>query len=132
MRGKPEPIPPEINEVSGKIVDAAYAVHSFLGPGLIESVCEKCLCHELSQRGFGFERQKVLPVDYKDVVLDDGLRLDLFVENKAIVELKAVEKLLPVHEAQLLTYLKLANCRLGLLIDFNVPVIKEDLVRVAF
>jgi GxxExxY protein len=126
-----DPIPQELNEISGKVVDAAFEVHSTLGPGLIESVYEACLTHELKQREVSFERQKSIPVHYKGVVLEDGLRIDLFVQNKVVVELKAVEKLLPVHEAQLLTYLKLMKCRLGLLINFNVPVIKDGIQRVA-
>src|ERR1022692_3702920 len=99
------PIPPELNEITGKIVDGAYEVHSTLGPGLIESIYEACLMYELTQRCLRFERQKTVPVQYKQVSLDNVFRIDLMVEDKIVVDLKAVEKLLPVHEAQLLTYL---------------------------
>jgi len=125
-----KPIPPELNEVTGKVMDSAYAVHSTLGPGLIESVYESCLIHELGQRGVRFERQKTIPIQYKDVPLNDVLRIDLLIEGEVVVELKAVEKLLPVHKAQLLTYLKLVKSRVGLLINFNVPLIKDGVERV--
>jgi GxxExxY protein len=124
------PIPPELNTITGAIVDSAFEVHSTLGPGLIESVYEKCLCQELTQRGVRFEKQKVVPIYYKETLLDETLRVDLLVEEKVVVELKAVEKLLPVHEAQLLTYLKLVKSRVGLLINFNVPLIKDGIQRV--
>ncbi|MCI0343698.1 MAG: GxxExxY protein [Planctomycetales bacterium] len=121
---------PEFNRVSGQIVEAAFAVHSALGPGLLESVYEVCLCHELSKQGLTVERQVTLPVVYDGLRLDAGLRLDLLVESMVVVELKAVETLLPVHLAQLLTYLKLSRHRLGLLINFNVPAIKDGIKRV--
>jgi len=123
--------PVELNQLSGQIVDAAYAVHSALGPGLLESVYEICLVHELSKRGLKADRQVALPVQYDGVRLDAGLRLDLLVDGRLVVELKAVESLLPVHKAQLLTYLKLSGHRLGLIINFNVPLIKNGIVRVA-
>jgi GxxExxY protein len=119
MLASKKPIPPELNEVTGKIVDSAYEVHSNLGPGLIENVYETCLIYELNLRGLRFERQKTLPIKYKEVGLENALRIDLLVENSIVVELKSVEKLLPVHETQLLTYLKLIKSRLGLLINFN-------------
>jgi GxxExxY protein len=125
-----KPIPPGLNEVTGKIVDAAYEVHSNLGPGLIENIYETCLIYELTQRGLSFERQKTLPIKYKEVSLENALRIDLLVEDSIVVELKSVEKLLPVHEAQLLTYLKLIKSRLGLLINFNVPLIKDGIERI--
>jgi GxxExxY protein len=118
-----------INEITGKIIQSAIEVHKHLGPGLLESVYEECLCHELYLMGLSFERQKNLPVEYKDIKLDCGYRLDLVVEKQVIVEIKAVEKLLPIYEAQVLTYLKLSGLRVGLLINFNCPVLKEGLKR---
>ena len=126
-----EPIPEATNQVSGKIVDAAYQVHKELGPGLLERVYEVCLCHELAKRSLSFERQSALPIVYSDLRVDSGLRLDLVVEDRVIVELKAVDLILPVHHAQLLTYLKLSKHRVGLLINFNVPLIKEGILRLA-
>ena len=119
-----------INGVSGSIVDSAYRVHSVLGPGLLESVYEVCLLHELEKRGLRAEKQ-VLPVVYDNLHLDAGLRLDLVVENRVVVELKAVEMLLPVHKAQVLTYLKLSGHRLGLLVNFNSALIKDGIQRIA-
>lgn len=114
-----------------QIVDAAFAVHSALGPGLLESVYEICLVHELGKRGLKNERQVSLPVVYDGVRLDGGLRLDLVVEGAVVVELKAVDALTDVHIAQVLTYLKLSGHRLGLLINFNVARIKDGIRRVA-
>lgn len=114
-----------------KVIGACIDLHRHLGPGLLESAYEECLCYELAQLGIRFERQKPLPVKYKSVSLDCGYRLDLVIENRVIVELKAVENLLPIHEAQLLTYLKLSGLTLGLLINFNVPVLKNGIKRVA-
>ena len=111
------------------IIGAAIEVHRELGPGLMESAYEECLCHELSLRRLSFQRQVPLPVHYKKVNLDCGYRMDLVVENTVIVELKAVETLQPVHEAQLITYLKLSTKPVGLLINFNVPVLKDGIVR---
>ena len=125
-----EPIPEKTNEVAAEIVDAAFSVHTALGPGLLESVYEVCLCHELEKRGLKVERQVSLPVIYDDVRLDAGLRLDLVVENQVVVELKAVEMLLPVHKAQVLTYLKLSGHRLGLLINFNSALVKQGMQRI--
>ena len=112
-----------------QLVDAAYSVHFELGPGLLESVYEKCLCHELSLRGIEFEQQFVLPIAYKDLLIDGGLRLDLVVHRQIVVELKATDKTSPVHRAQILTYMKLAGYRLGFLINFNVPIIKSGIER---
>ena len=126
-----EPIPRETNEVATKVVDAAFAVHSALGPGLLESVYEICLVHELHKRGLKVERQVLLSVVYDNLHLDAGLRLDLVIEKQVIVELKAVESLLPVHTAQLLTYLKLSGYRLGLLINFNSSLLKQGIHRLA-
>ena len=102
-----------------------------MGPGLLESAYEICLVFELSQRNIPFERQNPIPVVYKDVKLDAGFRVDLLVGGLVVVELKAVEKLLPVHEAQVLTYLRLTNCKLGLLLNFNVTLLKNDIKRLA-
>lgn len=120
----------ERNNISGKILKAAIEVHRHLGPGLLESVYETCLCKELEFRQMNYHRQQPLPIHYKDLKLDADLKIDILVENEIIVELKAVEKLLPVHHAQLLTYLKLANKRLGLLINFNVPRLVDGFKRV--
>ena len=116
-------------ELTGKIIGAAIEVHKTLGPGLIESAYQACLAHELSSRGVVFEREKRLPVTYKGLQLDCGYRPDFIVEDAVIVELKAVEKVLPIHEAQLITYLKLSGCHVGLLINFNVPVLKDGITR---
>ncbi|MGA2984461.1 MAG: GxxExxY protein [Terriglobia bacterium] len=126
-----EPISEDTNAVAAKIVDAAYVVHTALGPGLLESVYELCLVHELKKRGLRVERQVSLPVVYDELRLDAGLRLDLLVENLVIVELKAVEMLLPIHKAQVLTYLKLSSHRLGLLMNFNSVLIKQGIQRIA-
>ena len=122
-------LPPETERIATQIVDAAFKVHSTLGPGLLESVYETCLVHELKSRGLKLQKQIAVPVLYDDLRFNSGLRLDLLVEDQVIVELKAVEKLLPVFEAQLLTYLKLSQKRLGLLINFNVPRIKDGIRR---
>jgi GxxExxY protein len=126
-----KPISQEVDQVAGQVVDAAFTVHSTLGPGLLESVYEACLAYELIKRGLKVDRQIPLPVVYEDTKLDAGLRLDLVVDDSVVVELKAVEAVLPVHRAQLLTDLKLSGHRLGLLINFNVPVIKDGIKRMA-
>jgi GxxExxY protein len=118
------------NELTERIIGACIEIHRSLGPGLLESAYEECLCHELSVAGIAFERQKPLPVYYKNVKLDCGYCLDLVVEGKVIVELKAIENLMPIHEAQLLTYLKLSGLTLGLLINFNVPMLKNGVKRI--
>jgi GxxExxY protein len=120
-----------VNQAASVVVDAAFAVHKVLGPGLLESVYEACLAHELAKRGVRFERQVTLPVEYDGIRLDAGLRLDLLVERCLVVELKSVLDLMPIHEAQLLTYLKLTGHRLGLLINFNVPLIRDGIKRIA-
>ena len=119
----------DINDVTREIIGAAIEVHRALGPGLLESAYEECLCRELRLREISFERQKELPVEYKGVRLDCGYRLDMVVEGCVIVELKACEKIQKIHQAQLLTYLKLAGIRHGLLINFNVPVLKDGIKR---
>jgi GxxExxY protein len=117
------------NELSNVILGAAIEVHRSLGPGLLESVYEECLAYELVQRHVPFERQKPIPVVYKSVHLDCGFRADLIVANLVLVEMKAVEQLLPIHDAQVLTYLKLAHCKLGLLLNFNVPRLRDGMKR---
>lgn len=124
-----DPIPEKANRVAKEVVDAAIAVHRALGPGLIESVYRVCLCHELSKRGLAFQFENDLPVVYDGVRLESGLRPDIMVEECVIVETKSVEKMHPVYEAQLLTYLKLTGYRLGLLINFNVKLVKDGIQR---
>ena len=121
----------EINDLTGEVIGAAIEVHKALGPGLLESTYEECLCIELGLRNIPFERQKEIPVEYKGVSLNHAYRLDIVVPNKLIVELKACESLEPIHDAQLLTYLKLSGIKVGLLINFNVPVLKEGIKRLA-
>ncbi len=128
LRGKP--LPQEMERSAKVVVDCAFRVHSNLGPGLLESVYEVCLAYELNKAGIPFEKQVSLPVFYDNLRLEAGLRLDFLVSGTVIVELKAVESLLPIHQAQLLTYLKLTGHRLGLLINFNVPLIKDGIRRV--
>ncbi|RRR69923.1 MAG: GxxExxY protein [Candidatus Viridilinea halotolerans] len=119
----------ELNQISGQIVDAAIKVHTALGPGLLESAYEVCLAHELRKRGLKVHTQVLLPVVYDGVEIDAGYRLDLLVEDAVIVELKAVTKVLPIHEAQLLSYLKLSGCKVGLLINFHVLHLKDGIKR---
>ena len=122
-------IPEETEKVATQIVDAAFSVHSTLGPGLLESVYERCLAFELSERGLRFERQLVLPIKYKEHKIDSGLRLDFLVDDSVVVEIKAVECLVPVLTAQLLTYLKLSGHLLGFLINCNSSLIKDGIHR---
>lgn len=119
----------EFDATSNMIIGCAIEVHKNLGPGLLESAYEQCLAHELSGTGLTFELQKPLPVEYKGLRLECGYRIDILVENSVIIELKAVEKLLPVFEAQLLTYMKLSNIKIGLLINFNVELLKNGIKR---
>ena len=119
----------ELNRVTEQIIGAAIEVHKALGPGLLESAYEECLCHELALRSVAFERQRPLPVEYKGTRLDCGYRLDLLVAGSVVVEIKAVECIEPIHEAQLLTYLRLGGWRVGLLLNFNVPVLKDGIRR---
>ena len=118
-----------INNITETIIGAAMAVHRELGPGLLESTYEACLAYELAKRGLAVEQQKELPVKYRGVKLDCGYRIDLLVEEKVIVELKAVERLQPIHIAQVLSYLKLSRCNVGLLINFNVKLLKDGIRR---
>ena len=121
----------EMDDLTSKVISAAIEVHRSLGPGLLESAYEGCLCRELDLRGINYERQKDLPVEYKGVKLNCGYRLDIVVAGKLILELKACDALEPIHEAQLLTYLKLTGFKIGLLINFNVPVLKMGIRRIA-
>jgi len=123
MKGKTR----EFSEISNRVIGCAIEVHRNLGPGLLESAYQQCLAHELCLNGIEFKAEHPLPVVYKDIRLDCGYRIDLFVENEIIIELKSVEKLLPIHEAQLITYLKLADIKQGFLINFNVTQLKEGL-----
>ena len=115
--------------LTGEIIGAAIEVHRELGPGLLESAYHFCMCRELVLRGISFATEVALPVDYKGVHLDCGYRMDLVVDDKVAVELKSVEKVIPIHEAQLLTYLRLSHVRVGLLINFNVRVLRQGIVR---
>ncbi len=119
-----------LNELSYCVIGAALEVHKTLGPGLLESVYRTCLIHELKSAAIGVDAEQIVPIIYKDIVLDCGYRLDLLVENQIIVELKSVEKILPVHTAQILSYLRLTNKPLGLLMNFNVPYLKQGIHRV--
>ena len=114
---------------TGVIVESAIEVHRHLGPGLLESAYEECLCHELHMRGVEFRRQVSVPVLYKGMPLDCGYQIDLIVQDEVVVELKAIEKVLPVHQAQLLTYMKLTGKVVGLLVNFNVPVLTQGIIR---
>ena len=120
-----------LNRTTGIIIGAAIDVHRALGPGLLESAYEACLAFELLQRGLKVERQKPLPVVYREVRLDCGYRVDLLVEDAVIVEIKSVDRLAPIHQAQVLSYLKLSACKVGLLINFNVSVLKNGIRRLA-
>ena len=121
----------ELNDLTGKIIGAAIEVHRILGPGLLESVYEECLSHELGAGQIPFERQKEIPIEYKGLRLSCGYRLDLLVDGRVIVEIKSCDTILPIHEAQLLTYLKLTGLRIGLLINFNVSTLRDGIKRLA-
>jgi len=118
------------DQITDRVIGCAIEVHRNLGPGLLESAYERCLCHEIRQSGLKCQTQVALPIHYKGLELDCGYRLDLLVEESVILEIKAIERLLPIHEAQLLTYLKLTGYKVGLLLNFNVPVLKEGLHRI--
>ena len=120
---------PHLNELTHEILGAAIEVHRHLGPGLLESSYRECLCHELSLRRIKFRRECSLPLEYKGIRLDCGYRVDIVVQEQIAVELKSVQALTPVHDAQLLTYLRLGRWRVGLLINFNVPVLKDGIRR---
>ena len=124
-----KPIPLEVEAIGKKILDAAYAVHTALGPGLLESVYEACTAYEARNRGLKVETQVEIPVKYQTVFIETGLRLDMWVEKSVIVEFKSVETMIPLYDAQLLTYLKITGCRLGYLINFNVKHLKDGIKR---
>jgi GxxExxY protein len=119
----------EFDDLSNRVIGCAIEVHRHLGPGLLESAYEQCLAHELSRNNIAFQLQLAQPVQYKDVLLDCGYRIDVLVENQLIIELKSVEKLLGIHEAQLMTYMKLAEIKIGLLMNFNVTKLKDGIKR---
>lgn len=116
-------------ELTRKIIGAAIEVHKQLGPGLLESVYQACLARELDLTGLHFEQQKDLPVEYKGVRLESGLRLDFIVEDKVVIEIKSIDALHPIHEAQMLTYLKITGCKVGLLINFNTTLLTKGIIR---
>jgi len=124
------PLPRETEQLSKTVVDAAFKVHSTLGPGLLESVYEACLAHELKQRSIATETQLVIPIVYEGLRLEAGLRIDMLVKKQLLVEVKAVDQMNRVFKAQVLTYLKLTGLRLGLLINFNVPLIRNGIERI--
>ncbi len=119
----------DLNRITEGIIGAAIEVHKTLGPGLLESTYQAALAYELAERGFRVEQQKPVPVAYKNVELDAGYRLDFMVNRKVIVEIKSIDELAPIHTAQLLSYLKLSNCKVGLLINFNVKLLKQGIKR---
>jgi GxxExxY protein len=119
-----------INDLTGEVIGAAIEVHKHLGPGLLESAYEECLCHELRAGGIAYERQKPLPINYKGIALDCGYRLDVVVKKTIVLELKSCERIEDIHRAQLLTYLRLSGLKLGLILNFNVPIMKEGIVRI--
>ena len=125
-----EPLSPQTEEIATATVDGAYKVHKALGPGLLESVYESCLAYELRKRSFEVRTQLDLPITYDGMIIESGLRPDILIANLVVVEVKAVEQVHPVHHAQVLTYLKLMNLRLGLLINFNVPMIAKGIRRI--
>jgi len=123
-------MPRHENEIAHDVIGAAIEVHRVLGPGLLESAYQQCLCGELRYRGMSFETEVPLALRFRDEVIDSAYRVDMLIEGRLLVELKSVERLLPLHKAQLLTYLRLANCKLGLLINFNSLTLKDGLARV--
>jgi len=125
-------LPDGLNELSQKVITHAYTVHSALGPGLLESTYKECLFYEIAKGGISIVKEKSLPLVYKDIKLDVGYRVDLLIENKLIVEIKSVDLLADIHSAQVLTYLKLSGCRLGLLLNFNVTHLKSGIRRLIF
>jgi GxxExxY protein len=124
------PLTEKEEQIARAVVDSAFAVHSILGPGLLESIYETCFCYELTKRNISYRRQAPVRIQYNGIVFDDGLRLDVVIDETVICELKAVELMHPVFTAQLLTYLKLTGKRLGFLINFNVPIIKHGIKRI--
>jgi GxxExxY protein len=130
MKINPDSHKKQLNSLSSQVIGAAIKVHSALGPGILESAYEACLLHELELRGIKVEAQVSLPINYYGHKIDAGYRIDLLVENSLIIELKAVETIKNIHKTQLLSYLKLSNARLGLLINFNVTLLKDGLYRI--
>ncbi|KXK10762.1 MAG: hypothetical protein UZ14_CFX002003149 [Chloroflexi bacterium OLB14] len=129
MNGSGIKIVQEINKTTESIIGAAIEVHKHLGPGLLESAYEECLCHELNLRNIPFQRQVPLPVVYKGTKLDCGYRIDILANNEVVVELKSIEAIMPIHEAQTLTYMKLGNWKVGLILNFNVPILVKGVKR---
>ena len=125
-----EPISQKEDDIAEKILNAAYTVHKTLGPGLLEKVYEVCFCHDLSKAGLSFQRQVEVPIVYDGQTFDEGLRIDVLVEDMIICELKSVDTMIPVYDAQILSYLKLTEKRLGFLINFNVALIKDGIKRI--
>jgi len=129
MKKSYEPIDESTEAIASKAIEAAFRVHRELGPGLLESVYESCLCYELEQLGLAFERQKTVPICYKGQEFNEAFRVDVMVEGRVILEIKSVTNLLPICEAQLLTYMRLTSCRLGFVLNFNVVQLKDGIVR---
>ena len=125
-----KPLSEKEESIAKKIVDAAYTVHKELGPGLLEKIYEVCFCHELSKQGLNYQRQVEIPIVYDGIEFEEGLRIDVFVEETIICELKAVDEINPVWEAQILSHLKMTGKRLGFLINFNVPLVKNGIKRI--
>lgn len=119
----------DVNAITGEIIDASIKIHKYLGPGLFERVYEECLCYELQKRDLPCERQSLLNLQYEELSIENAFKIDLLVCGRVIVELKSAEKLLPIHETQILTYMKLTKIPVGLLINFNVPLLKHGLKR---
>jgi GxxExxY protein len=130
MRKHFKEVDAELDEIAKQVVDAAFKVHFNLGPGLLENAYEACLAYEIGAKGLKVEKQVEVPLDYQTVHLNVGYRIDLLVENRLIVEVKAVESLLPVHRAQVITYLKFSGNQLGFLVNFNAPILKKGLERI--
>ena len=124
-----KPLSDRENWLAAQIVDIAICIHKSMGPGLLENIYEKCFCYELAKRGIAFERQKIIQLQYDKLIIDEGLRIDILVDQLVVVELKAQEYYHPVWKAQVLSYLKLSNKRLGYILNFNVPIMKEDISR---
>ena len=122
----------DVNQLTFQIIGLCIEIHKHLGPGLLESANEECLCHELYLRSLKFERQRPLPLEYKGINLDCGYRMDIVVEEKVVLELKAVDTIAPIHEAQLLTYLRLSGMKVGIIINSNVSVLKEGIKKLIF
>jgi len=119
----------ELNVLTEKIIGLAIEVHRHLGPGLLESTYRKCLCYELGKNGLEYKEEEPVPIKYKELLIDCAYRADIIVKNKVIIEVKAIENVLPVHEAQLLTYLKFTRIKIGLILNFNVPLLKDGIIR---